>query len=161
MSETAEKDAAGVKLFPPGVPLVAILGGVLLDWLIPLDPGFTISPIFRYALGGAILVVAIGLIGFPAVRIMRSTGQSENPYKPTTEIVEQGPFRYTRNPMYLQMVIACIGFAVLLWNGWILILTPLCWAALHFFVILPEERYLERKFGTEYLAYKERVRRWI
>jgi len=67
----------------------------------------------------------------------------------------------TRNPMYLQMVLACIGFAVILSNGWILLLTPLCGWLLQRFAILPEEAYLERKFGDTYLAYKGRVRRWL
>lgn len=92
---------------------------------------------------------------------MRRSGQSENPYKKTTEIIETGPYRLTRNPMYLQMVLVCIGLAVLLGNLWVLILTPVCALVLHFLVILPEETYLERKFGDEYLACKQRVRRWI
>lgn len=91
---------------------------------------------------------------------MRRSGQSENPYKKTTEIIETGPFRLTRNPMYLQMVLVCIGFAVLLANIWTLALTPICAMLLHMLVILPEESYLERKFGDTYLDYKRRVR-WI
>ena len=91
---------------------------------------------------------------------MRRSGQSENPFKPTFSIVEDGPFRLTRNPMYLQMVITCVGFAVFLSNGWILALTPLCALALRQLAILPEERYLEEKFGDAYIAYKRRVRRW-
>ena len=89
--------------------------------------------------------------------IMRRTGQTENPWKPTTEIVETGPFRITRNPMYLQMVLVCIGMFVLLSNFWILLLTPACAWALHRFAILPEERYLEEKFGQSYNAYRRRV----
>ena len=93
--------------------------------------------------------------------MMRRSGQSENPYKTTTEIIEKGPYRLTRNPMYLQMVLICIGFAILLANIWIIVLTPVCSLLLHFLVILPEEEYLERKFGGKYLAYKKRVRRWV
>ena len=71
------------------------------------------------------------------------------------------PLRVTRNPMYLQMVLACMGFSVILSNAWILILTPFCALVLQRFAILPEEAYLERKFGDEYLEYKRRVRRWL
>lgn len=92
---------------------------------------------------------------------MRRSGQSENPYKKTTAIIEAGPYRLTRNPMYLQMVLVCIGLAVLLGNLWLLMLTPVCALVLHVLVTLPEETYLERKFGDEYLACKQRVRRWI
>ena len=63
--------------------------------------------------------------------------------------------------MYLQMVLTCIGMAVILSNAWILLLVPLCAWALQQFAIRPEEEYLERKFGAGYLAYKRRVRRWL
>ncbi len=63
--------------------------------------------------------------------------------------------------MYLQMVLACLGFSVILSNLWILALTPVCGLILHTFSILPEEAYLERKFGEPYLDYKRRVRRWL
>ena len=63
--------------------------------------------------------------------------------------------------MYLQMVLVCVGLSIILWNVWILLLTPLCAWLLQRWVIAPEEAYLERKFGDGYLAYKRRVRRWI
>lgn len=93
--------------------------------------------------------------------IFRRGGQSEIPWKPTPHIVDHGPFRITRNPMYLQMVVVCLGFSILLANGWIAILTPVCAWALQRFAIVPEEAYLEGKFGETYLAYERRVRRWI
>ena len=61
--------------------------------------------------------------------------------------------------MYLQMVLVCVGFAIMLWNLWILLLVPLCAWLLQLLVIAPEEAYLKRKFGETYLAYKRRVRR--
>ena len=63
--------------------------------------------------------------------------------------------------MYLQMALICIGVAVTLTNVWILALTPICAWVLQRFAILPEESYLERKFGSAYLVYKSRVRRWL
>jgi protein-S-isoprenylcysteine O-methyltransferase Ste14 len=63
--------------------------------------------------------------------------------------------------MYLQMVLVCVGFAIARWNVWILMLTPLCAWALQRFAIVPEEAYLEHKFGREYTDYKLRVRRWL
>ena len=63
--------------------------------------------------------------------------------------------------MYLQMVLTCVGFSVILSNLWILALTPGCAVILQRFAILPEEAYLERKFGEPYLHYKRRVRRWL
>lgn len=155
------RDAAAVLVFPPGVPLLTILMGVALNRLWPLESWFGPSPPASYWIGGAIVVAAILGFGFYSVTLVRRSGQSENPWKPTTEILDRGPFGLTRNPMYLQMVLACIGVAIMLRNTWILLLVPVCAWVLHRFAILQEEAYLERKFGERYLSYKRRVRRWI
>lgn len=155
------RDAAAVRVFPPAVPLLTILLGMCLNLLWPLELGFELGAPARYSVGGAIVVAAILGLGFYSVTLVRRTGQSENPWKPTTEIVNRGPFRLTRNPMYLQMVLGCIGFSIILANIWILLLTPVCAWVLHRFAILPEEAYLERRFGEKYLAYKRKVRRWL
>jgi protein-S-isoprenylcysteine O-methyltransferase Ste14 len=156
------RDAAAVRVFPPAVPLVTILLGVGLDRLWPLRPfpGLRDAPA-RYWVGGGIILAAFLGFGLLSVALVRRSGQSENPWKPTTSIVTRGPFRISRNPMYLQMVIGCVGFAVLLANLWILLLVPVCAWALWRFAIRHEEAYLERKFGEEYLSYKRRVRRWL
>jgi protein-S-isoprenylcysteine O-methyltransferase Ste14 len=153
------KDAAAVRIFPPAIPALIILTGVGLNRLWPMGLGLPAS--LRYWLGGLIVAGAVLGLGLWSVLLVRRSGQSENPWKPTTAIIERGPFSFSRNPMYLQMVIGCAGFAVLLNNGWILLLTPLCPLALYWLAIRPEEEYLERKFGEAYVAYKRRVRRWI
>jgi protein-S-isoprenylcysteine O-methyltransferase Ste14 len=156
-----ERDAAAVRIFPPAIPLLTVVAGVALNRLWSIEPGFEFPAPKRYWVGGLIVAGAVLGLGWRSVVQLRRTGQSENPWKPTTEIVERGPFRLTRNPMYLQMVLVCIGIGVALMNLWILVLTPICAWALQKFAILPEERYLERKFGETYLAYKRRVRRWL
>jgi len=161
MKAKQQRDAAAVRIFPPGVPLLTILAGIGLSRLWPIDLGFTLPTPGRYWVGGLIVAGSILGLGLWPVLLFRGTGQDVNPWKPTPEIVERGPFRITRNPMYLQMVLVCIGVAVILMNFWILILTPVCAWLLQRFAILPEEAYLERKFGDIYLAYKSRVRRWL
>ncbi|MFU8814470.1 MAG: methyltransferase family protein [Pseudomonadales bacterium] len=156
------RDAAAVRVFPPGVPLVTILAGVGLQYLLPTAFLFAAVPAAaRYAVGGTLVIGAVLGLGLWSVVLMRRVGQSENPWTATTAIVEAGPFRVTRNPMYLQMVLVCIGVGIMLANLWILLLTPLCGWLLYRLVIVPEERYLEGKFGASYLAYKRRVRRWL
>lgn len=159
----AEKrhDAAAVQIFPPAIPLLTVLAGVGLDRLYPIHLGFELPAPARYWVGGAIVIGALLGLGLWSVVLLRRSGQSENPWKPTTRIIDGGPFRLTRNPMYLQMVLACIGFAVALMNLWILLLTTVCAWLLQRLAIVPEERYLESKFGETYLEYKRRVRRWI
>jgi protein-S-isoprenylcysteine O-methyltransferase Ste14 len=155
------EDAAAVRIFPPAVPLLTILAGVGLERVWPIDLGLALPAPERYWVGGFVVVGAILSLGLWSVLIMRRTGQTENPWKPTTEIVEGGPFRISRNPMYLQMVLICIGVAVMLMNVWILLLVPVCAWVLYKFATLPEETYLQSKFGEVYLAYKRRVRRWL
>ena len=156
-----ERDAAAVRVFPPVVPLLAILVGVGLNRIWPLEVGVAFPAPGRYWLGGAIVAAAILALGVWPVVLFRRSGQTENPLKPTTSIVERGPYRVTRNPMYLQMILVCLGAAVILANWWIVALTPLVAWALQRLAILPEEAYLERKFGETYLAYRRRVRRWL
>jgi protein-S-isoprenylcysteine O-methyltransferase Ste14 len=157
----AEKDAAAVRVFPPGVPLVAALLAAGMNRVWPLDLGFGIPAPLRYWVGGTIVVGAVLGLGLWSVVLFRRGGQSENPWKPTPAIEESGPFRFTRNPMYLQMVLICIGLSVVLMNWWLLALTPVVMWLLQRLAIEPEEAYLERKFGAVYLAYKRKVRRWI
>jgi protein-S-isoprenylcysteine O-methyltransferase Ste14 len=156
-----QQDAAAVQVFPPAVPLLTILIGIGLNHLWPIDMGFQLPKIWRYSLGGAMVAGAIFCLGLWSVVLFRGSGQSENPWKPTPQLVDRGPFRITRNPMYLQMILICLGVAVILGNVWILVMTPFCAWVLQRFAILPEEAYLERKFGAQYLAYKHRVRRWL
>jgi protein-S-isoprenylcysteine O-methyltransferase Ste14 len=155
------EDAAAVRVFPPGVPLATILLGVGLNWLWPIDLPFALPKPERYWIGGLIVAGAVLGLGLWSVLLFRRGGQNENPWKPTPRIEDAGPFRLTRNPMYLQMVLVCIGFSILLMNWWVLALTPIAAWVLQRFAILPEEAYLERKFGETYLAYKRRVRRWL
>ena len=76
-------------------------------------------------------------------------------------VVETGPYRFTRNPMYLGMVIIQIGLCLTFSLDWLIFLTPILWAALHFGVVLREEAYLEAKFGAPYQHFKGRTRRWL
>mgnify|MGYP000368126130 CR=1 FL=1 len=154
-------DAAKVRFFPPGIPLLAILGGWLLQRILPLSLPFLPDPPLRYLLGGTIAVGAVLLLGAWPVLLFRRHGQSANPWKPTPRLEEGGAYRFTRNPMYLQMVLVCVGVAVALANGWILLLVPVVGWALKRLAIEPEEAYLEGRFGQAYLDYKRRVRRWL
>ena len=158
---TEEDDAAKVLFFPPGIPLLAIAAGSIIDWLVPTDIGYLLPAPERYYVGGVLAVGAILIFGLWSVVLFRRGGQNENPWKPTPSIEVRGPYRFTRNPMYLQMVLVCIGVGIAFNNYWILLLTPLVAWGLYICAIRPEEAYLEEKFGDEYRSYKSRVRRWL
>ncbi len=115
----------------------------------------------RYALGALIVVFALVGLGYRSLRTIRVGEQTEHPWKPTFHLVEAGPFRFTRNPMYVQMILVQLGFAVALANPWIGALLPVTALGLHYTAILPEEAYLLAKFGEDYADYQRRVPRWL
>lgn len=161
MGAQEKRESPDVRIVPPAVPVATILGGIGLQFLWPIDPGFAIDTPWRYWIGGLIIAGSVAYLGLWPVLLFRRTGQSPIPRTPTTEIVESGPYRLTRNPMYLLMVLACVGVAIALWNVWILLMIPVCAYVLNAYAIKPEEVYLEENFGEAYRAYKRRVRRWI
>jgi len=88
-------------------------------------------------------------------------GATPDHWRPTTALVTSGPFRFSRNPIYVAFILLFSGIALNYGNGWGLLLVPPFALALHFRTILREEVYLEREFGTAYVAYREAVRRWL
>ncbi len=143
--------------FPPAIPLAALILSYLIGLIAPL-------PLHRPHGGlwiGLVLFIAPFFFAFWATRVFRRHNTPVNPLGEVTGIVEEGPFAITRNPMYLSLMVAYVGGALLfdLPFAWVLLIPV--FLALHFGVILPEERYLAAHFGEPYLRYCERVRRWI
>ncbi|HKX09697.1 MAG TPA: isoprenylcysteine carboxylmethyltransferase family protein [Stellaceae bacterium] len=152
------KDNANVLIPPPLAWAAAFLVGLGLDWLRPLP--FVPLDISRVWIGG--IVVAIGIaLGVSAVVTFRKAGTRVEPYKPTTAIVTYGPFAFTRNPIYLGMFLGQVGLAVGFDSLWILAMLLPFYLVIRYGVVAREEAYLERKFGSAYLDYKSRTRRWL
>ncbi len=150
-----------VIVFPPVIPLAGFLLGVILGRLQPADGWIpaSLQPGVR-ALGAALFL--LGAAGFAwMVRTMRKAGTPiHNSATPTT-LVEGGPFRWTRNPMYLFGSIAYAGLALMLIEPWALVLLPAVLAITHHGVVLREEAFLEHRFGDRYRRYKAEVPRWL
>jgi protein-S-isoprenylcysteine O-methyltransferase Ste14 len=152
-------DTSGVRVFPPLVYLIAVGIGFLVQRLIPLKLG-TDWRVSEQVLGAAL--VGLGLISiFSAAMVFRQAGTTPNPTKPTTAFVVRGPFRFTRNPMYLGLTLVSIGIGLAYDAIWVVVLALAAAIVIQKAVIDREEPYLERKFGSEYIAYKSRVRRWL
>jgi protein-S-isoprenylcysteine O-methyltransferase Ste14 len=96
-----------------------------------------------------------------AVLEFKRSDTSPKPHKPTTAIVASGPYAVTRNPIYLAFTMIQVGIALWAGSGWMLAFLVPVLVLTHYGVIVREERYLERKFGDEYLNYRGRVRRWM
>lgn len=154
-----DADHAGIRFPPPFVFLGFLLLGPLLDRLAGL-PKLSLP----FALTGflAILLIVAGLtVALLATRRFGAAGTRVEPWAPTSAIVTDGVYRYTRNPMYLGMILLSFGLGLLFRSPGSLLLVPLAAAAIAVFVIPREEAYLEHKFGADYLAYRKRVRRWF
>ncbi|HXJ14897.1 MAG TPA: isoprenylcysteine carboxylmethyltransferase family protein, partial [Candidatus Limnocylindrales bacterium] len=105
-------------------------------------------------LGGLWLIVG-------AWTLFKRTGQDPKPWKPTPEIVLSGPYRFTRNPMYLGLTCIQIGVGLALNNLWISLLAAISLLTVHFIAVIPEENYLTEKFGDSYRGYLVKVRRYL
>lgn len=154
---TDRATTSGVRFPPPLVYVGFLLLGWLLGRLRPLA-GFDdawADPLAAVFLGAGILLVATSL------GLFRGARTSPLPMLPTTALVVRGPYRFTRNPMYLAMVLVYVGFALLFDLVWALPLLPIVVIVVQTQVIAREERYLEAKFGDDYRAYRQRVRRWL
>lgn len=160
MRSTNEADHARVRIPPPVLPAATILAGFLLQRIWPIGSGEIPGAWLQWVGIGLTVVASLVLGAWPLLLLLRS-GQNPEPWKPTPRIVEVGPYRVTRNPMYLWMVLVCVGVALAFAIPWILILAPACACGLHKVAILPEEAYMDRRFGEAYRAYRRRVRRWI
>ena len=156
-STEPERDTAGVVAPPPLIFLAGLGIGFGLEALLP---GGSLPDLVRWALGGLLVVSGLALLATFNLSFNRS-GTAVEPWKPTTAIVTSGPYGFTRNPAYLGMALVYVGIAFLAGAPWALVPLPLVLLVINNGVILREERYLERKFGSEYLDYKGRVRRWI
>jgi protein-S-isoprenylcysteine O-methyltransferase Ste14 len=141
----------------PVLLVITILFTIALQRLLPLP----FLPSLPSRIIGAILFVGGFLLGLPALRGMLRAHTSPNPHRPTTKLVFDGTYRMTRNPMYLGMLISYSGLSIFFQNPWFILFLPILVWLFTTWVIIPEEKYLEGKFGKEYLEFKERVHRWI
>jgi len=152
-----EEDRPGVPIAPPLLFVVPILASLAFEWLVPTSFAHGAS---RWTLGALIFVAGIALNVGGFVTEKRA-GTDPIPFNPTTRIVAHGLYRFSRNPMYLGFALCTFGLAILVDSGWMLLALPIGLVLVDRIVITREERYLERKFGDEYLNYKRRVRRWL
>ena len=152
-----ERDKPGVVAPPPLIYAGPLVLGLLLNGRFPVP---FLPHGMRRVLGWPLLGGGVLLMNW-FFWTLRSAGTPVNPEKPVSSLVTDGPFRYTRNPGYLSMAMIYAGIASLANALWAILFLPAALAVIRRGVIEREERYLERKFGEEYLRYKAQARRWI
>jgi protein-S-isoprenylcysteine O-methyltransferase Ste14 len=144
-------------LRPPIIYLAAILIGLGLDFVFPLRW----MPARAAAWVGVTLVLISIALFLGATRRFKAAGTPVPGNLPTTTIVQSGPYRFTRNPIYLAFSLFALGVACWVNSIWLLVTLAAAVSVMNFVVIRREERYLERRFGAEYVGYKAHVRRWF
>ena len=148
-------------MLPPLILLIAIAVSVGLEMIVPVAflpaPGFAS---WSSWLGVALFVAGLW-VSISGNREFVHSGTNVNPYRPALKLVTSGPYRFTRNPMYLGMVIAFAGIVLAFSLEMGIVVLVLFVLVLHYGVVVREERYLTRKFGTPYEEFLKRTRRWV
>ena len=150
----------GVHFPPPFVFVAAFLIGMALDRsVVEFRFGSTARPVLLVA-GWLLIALGLGVMLW-AIWTFTRARTSVLPFRPATAMVTSGPYRFSRNPMYVGLTLVYLGLSLLTGMAWPLVMLPLALWALTVLVIRREERYLGAEFGAEYAAYREGVRRWI
>ena len=157
MTVSAQHDNAGVVAPPPVIYGGALVAGLGLNALLPSP---RIPREVAWPVGGLLLACG-GYLAGSFISAFRRAGTTVDVRKPVTSLVTTGPYRITRNPGYLGLTLIYAGIATLARTPWAYVtLTPTL-AVIDRMVIAREERYLERRFGEDYLRYKAQTRRWL
>lgn len=147
-------------LLPP--PVIALISGLIM-WLVArLVPSMTVEWLYQPGIAALLVLLGlvVGLIGIAAFIRGKTTGNPKQPSK-TTKLVRSGIYRFSRNPMYLGMLLMLIAWGMYLNNIASMICIFIYIVLITRLQIMPEERILEEKFGEEYRSYKHKVRRWL
>ena len=155
----SRQGGANVRTPPPLVFVIGTVAGCALDTYVrrlPVPIGETprLFAAAVAALAGLLLILS-------ALVLFRRTGQDPQPWKPSPELIGQGPYRFSRNPIYLGMLLlqCSVGFA---FNSlWIVLLSAPSLLGVHFAAVLPEERYLAHRFGEGYRRYAATTARYL
>jgi protein-S-isoprenylcysteine O-methyltransferase Ste14 len=145
-------------VLPPAPFGAAMVGGWWMDrdWRpLPLNLGVVAQPI-----GGVLIALGLSLFVWALYTLYRHH-TTVNPYRGARELCMDGPFRLTRNPIYLGDWLILVGVALWLRTWWPLLFAPLIWPIIRYGVIRHEEAHLESRFGEAYRRYRARVRRWL
>jgi protein-S-isoprenylcysteine O-methyltransferase Ste14 len=158
MSQTTQsKDSPGVIMPPPLIFVAGLAMGWALQWLWPVR----VFPGRPFEVAGWLVAVLSGVLALWGAWTMRRAGTNIDPRKPALAVVTSGPFRFTRNPLYLSLVLLSVGLALFFDMVWVLVMLIPVVYVMQRYVIRREERYLEVKFGDAYRQYKQNTRRWV
>ena len=157
MSIDSRSDNAGVVAPAPVIYGAAIAVGLAAEFALPI--ALMPRPV-GFWLGAITIAISIPIV-VSAFRALARSRTAFDARKPTTSIVTDGIFRYSRNPTYLSLTLLHVGIALVLGSLWVLLMIIPAVAVVHWGIVLREEQYLNAKFGEEYRSYAAKVRRWV
>jgi protein-S-isoprenylcysteine O-methyltransferase Ste14 len=151
-------DGPGVRFPPPLLYIAFLVLGIALSAVYPVH---LLPSAAAWTLGGVILVAGILLGPVWGIRTMQGANTTVRPDRAATTLVTDGPFRYSRNPLYLSLTLMYAGIAIIANSLWALLLVIPPVLVISLLVIPREEAHLRRTFGEEYERYQASVRRWL
>ena len=151
-------DRPNVSLHPPTIFFSALIIGFIIR---AFAGGWLPLPDIAAEAAGGILIMGGLALAISAVSSFAEAGETLRPATPSNQLLTGGPFNYSRNPIYLAMVIFGVGFGIATENIWIVLTSILTGVIYNFLVIPAEEKYLHDRFGADYAEYKANVRRWL
>jgi len=157
MVDGKDKKGAAVRFSPPLIFVILIFAGGLAGYYWPVGMGVPAS----FQIVGFALIVFGVAIAFMVNSVFKRADTAIEPWKPTTNIVTTGVYRWSRNPIYTGFCLVNMGIGISANNFWIFVSFIPGAILVYIIAIAKEESYLEGKFGEEYLAYKAKVRRWL
>lgn len=159
MTDHAPMRSPGVRFPPPLLHVAGLAAGWFLERRVRALPLLG-DPDLVSAFG--MLLVALGLaLTAWGMLTFRAAHTAIIPMRGASRLVDHGPYRYTRNPMYTGFTLMYVGAAAMMYSAWPLLALPIVVGLLIRLVIEREERYLQDAFGADYSGYRARVRRWL
>lgn len=155
-----EPDHPPVVVRPPILFGGMLVLALILEGLVPVGPGLGGGAGRAVAVGLSIAVLGGALLALAANRFNQA-GTNLPTWEPTLALVENGPYRFSRNPIYIGLLLIYFGLATALTSVWALLFLPALLAVVHYGIVLREESYLTKKFGAAYKSYQARVPRWL
>jgi protein-S-isoprenylcysteine O-methyltransferase Ste14 len=151
------KDNANVIIPPPVMHILSIGTGGVIGEYFPLSlPQWVMLQWLGAVLSGISLIITLW-----GMREFHALDNPVAPNQPINQLMASGPYRFTRNPLYLSLILLQLGFGLIFLNGWMMLLLIPVALIVRYYVIAREEAYLLRRFGVAYQAYQKQVRRWI
>ena len=148
------------KFSPSVLFILTFIAGISLSWILPVEMTRFIEHDVTLILGLSFLFISL-ILNFMAYRMFKDHATPHAPFSTPTNLIDKGIFAFSRNPVYLALVLSQCGLGFVFDTVWLMLMAIILLIFLHFFIVLDEEKMLQNRFKEKYECYKERTRRWF